>query len=119
MNVELEGMVIPLIFMSNAIHLTNYSREKQMWPIYITIGNISSEIHPKPSQMISIAIALIPNPPILRQTTTTQKNFLRNCKNLIVQDIIANIFESFNISHRCIYDNEYTKFYVTCADGCV
>ena len=119
MNVELGGTVIPLIFMSDVTHLTNYSEEKQVWLIYITIGNISSEIHQKPSQMTSIAIALISNPPILRQTTTTRKNFLHDCKNLIVQNVIANILESFNVSNRRIYDDEHTKFYATCADCCV
>ena len=64
----------------------------------MTIGNISSEICQKLSQMTSIAIALIPNPPVLGQTTTAWKNFLRNRKNLIVQDVIANILELFNIS---------------------
>ena len=85
----------------------------------MTIGNILSEIRQKPSQITSIAIALIPNPPILRQTTTARKNFLRDRKNLIVQDVIANILESFNVSNRHIYDDEHTKFYATCADGCV
>ena len=91
MNVELGGTVILLIFMSDATHLTNYSGGKQVWPIYMTIGNIASEICQKPLQMTSIVITLIPNPPILGQTTTARKNFLCDRKNLIVQDVIANI----------------------------
>ena len=112
-------MVIPFIFMSDVTHLTNYSRGKQVWPIYMMIGNISLEIRQKPSQMTSIVIAIIPNPPILGQTTTSRKNFLHDHKNLIVQDVIANILESFNVSDRYINDDEYTKFNATCADGCV
>src|SRR5690349_19899220 len=85
----------------------------------MTIGNISSEICQKPSQITSIAIALIPNPPVLSQTTTARKNFLHDRKNLLVQDVIANILESFNIKIQRIYNDECNKFYAICADSCI
>src|SRR5690348_17207307 len=116
MNVELRRTMIPLIFMSDTTHLTNYSGGKQVWLIYMTIGNISSEIRQKPSQMTSITIALIPNPPVLGQTTTARKNFLCDRKNLIVQDVIANILEFFNVKTQRIYDDECLKFFTICAD---
>ena len=38
------GTVIPLLFSSDKTHLTNYSRDKAAWPLYMTLGNIEKEI---------------------------------------------------------------------------
>ena len=36
--------LVPLIFMSDATQLSNYSGDKKEWPMYMTIGNLSSEL---------------------------------------------------------------------------
>jgi hypothetical protein len=32
--------VVPLVFMSDATHLTNFAGDKKAWPVYMTIGNL-------------------------------------------------------------------------------
>jgi len=34
--------VVPMIFLSDATHLTNFSGDKKAWPVYMTIGNLST-----------------------------------------------------------------------------
>ena len=40
--------LLALIFMSDATHLSNYAGDKKEWPIYMTVGNLSSELRQKP-----------------------------------------------------------------------
>ena len=54
--------LVPLIFMSNGIHLSNFAGRKKQWPVYMTIGNLSSKIHQMPSMHSAIMVALLPIP---------------------------------------------------------
>ena len=55
--------VIPILLSSDQTHLTNFSGGKKLWPVYMTIGNIHSNIRNKPSYNVWILIALLPIPP--------------------------------------------------------
>jgi hypothetical protein len=57
------GTLIPVIGSSDQTHLTSYSGDKKMWPVFLTIGNILSATRSKPSQMCNILVALLPIPP--------------------------------------------------------
>ena len=35
---------VPLIFMSDGTHLSNFVGDKKEWPVYMTIGYLSSKI---------------------------------------------------------------------------
>ena len=50
--------IIPVIILSNKTQLTLF-QEKQMYPIYLTIGNIPKDICCKPSRMAHILIGYI------------------------------------------------------------
>ncbi|RPB07532.1 hypothetical protein P167DRAFT_495597 [Morchella conica CCBAS932] len=54
--------VVPVICASDGTHLTNFSGDKKAWPVYLTIGNITSEIRNKPSSFAFILLALLPVP---------------------------------------------------------
>ncbi|RPB06970.1 hypothetical protein P167DRAFT_496468, partial [Morchella conica CCBAS932] len=54
--------VVPLICASGGTYLTNFSGDKKAWPVYLTIGNITSEIRNKPSNFAFILMALLPVP---------------------------------------------------------
>jgi hypothetical protein len=57
------GTLIPIIAGSDQSHLTDFSGDKKIWPVFITIGNIVSTIRSRPSQMCNILFALLPVPP--------------------------------------------------------
>ena len=54
--------LVPLIFMSDRIHLANFSGDKKEWPVYMTICNLSSKIRQMPSTQSIIMVALLPIP---------------------------------------------------------
>jgi hypothetical protein len=48
--------------MSNGTHLSNVPGDKKEWPVYITIGNLSSKICQMPSAHTVVMVALLPIP---------------------------------------------------------
>jgi len=41
---RLGDTLVPLIFMSDGTHLSNFAGDMTEWPVYMTIGNLSSKI---------------------------------------------------------------------------
>jgi hypothetical protein len=54
--------VVSMIFLSDVTHLTNFSGDKKTWPVYMTIGNLSTTIRMAPSYHGILLIALLPIP---------------------------------------------------------
>jgi hypothetical protein len=59
---RLGDTLVPLNFMSDGIHLSNFAGDKQKWPVYMTIGNLSSKICQMPSAHTVLMVALLPIP---------------------------------------------------------
>jgi len=53
---------VPLIFMSDGTHLLNFAGDKKEWPVYMTIGNLSSKIRQMPSTHSVVMVAFLPIP---------------------------------------------------------
>jgi hypothetical protein len=49
--------------MSNGTHLFNFAGDKKKWPVYMTIGNLSSKIRQMPSTHSVMKVTLLPIPP--------------------------------------------------------
>jgi len=52
--------VVPLIGLLDQTHLTNFSGDKKAWPVYMTIGNILSQMRNSPAKMSVLLVALLP-----------------------------------------------------------
>jgi len=48
--------------MSDGTHLSNFADDKEAWPVYLTIGNLSSKIRQRPSTYSIAMVALLPIP---------------------------------------------------------
>jgi hypothetical protein len=46
--------------MSDGTHLMNFAGDKKEWPVYMTIGILSSKIRQMPSQHTVVMVALLP-----------------------------------------------------------
>ncbi|KAF8460148.1 hypothetical protein BDZ91DRAFT_785483 [Kalaharituber pfeilii] len=55
--------LVPILLASDGTHLTNYSGDKKIWPVYMSIGNITSSVRNTPSMHAWIPIAMPPTIP--------------------------------------------------------
>jgi len=60
MTLPVGSTLVPVIFASDATHLTNFSGDGKLWPIYMSIGNIPSSIRQKPNQRAWVLVVLLP-----------------------------------------------------------
>jgi len=51
---------VPILLASDETHLTNFSGDKKLWPVYMSIGNIRSSIQNMHTMYAWIPIALLP-----------------------------------------------------------
>jgi hypothetical protein len=59
---RLGDTLVPLIFLSDRTHLSNFAGDKKEWPVYMTLGNLSSKICQMPSAHTVVMVALLPIP---------------------------------------------------------
>ena len=76
--------VILIWLLSDQTHLTNFSGGKKLWPVYMTIGNIHSNICNKPSYNAWILIALPPIPPKRVSKIPRYKEFEQELDSLAI-----------------------------------
>src|SRR5205809_4478972 len=62
-------MVVLVILTFDEIYLTNFFRDKKVWPLYLTIGNLLSTVCNKPSRLATVLLALLPVPPKIGDVT--------------------------------------------------
>jgi hypothetical protein len=95
--------------MSDATPVTNFSGGQQVWPIYMTIGNITSDMRRKNREISSMVVANIPVPPKLDKATEAEKQAFRDRKNQLLQHVISSLID-------CISGESNVNFTAICAD---
>ncbi|KAF8416222.1 hypothetical protein EV426DRAFT_541413 [Tirmania nivea] len=63
MTLPIGATLVPVLFASDATHLTNFSSNGKVWPLYMSIGNIKSSIRNQPTSHAWVPVALLPNAP--------------------------------------------------------
>jgi len=63
MTLPIGSMLVPVLFTSDATHLTNFSGDGKVWPLYISIGHIRSSICNKPISYGWVPVVILPNSP--------------------------------------------------------
>ncbi|KAH8144500.1 uncharacterized protein LAJ45_11475 [Morchella importuna] len=110
MNTLPEGStVVPIICASDGTHFTNFSGDKNAWPIYLTIGNIKSLVRSKPTGHSLILLGLLPVPPKLGKNSLAN-SALRRQSQMALHRALGEIFQSIR---------EYSQEgeLIACADG--
>jgi len=83
--------VVLIIFFSDATHLTNFSSDKKEWPVYMTIGNLSTTIRMVPSYNSIFLIALLPILIKMRDVSFSQYNAQKEYNRMIQQHILRDV----------------------------
>jgi len=101
--------------MSDGTHLSNFAGAKKEWPVYMTIGNLSSKISQMPWAHTVVMVALLPIPIENRNIPQKRLDEQRqtNCEVLkeVLQRVLRPITFKLNPSAGSGYYN------VLCADG--
>ena len=112
---RLGDTLVPLIFMSDGTHLSNFAGDKKEWPVYVTIGNVSSKIRRMPSVHTVVMVALPPrptkNPKIPQKRLDEQLQTNREVLNEVLRRVLQPLTFKLNPSAESGYYN------VLCTDG--
>ena len=83
--------IIPVIVSTDKTQLTVF-REKQAYPIYMTIGNIPKDIRRKPSRMAQILLGYIPTTKLMWLTSkAARRRALANLFHACMRDVLQSI----------------------------
>jgi len=113
---RLGDTLVPLIFMSNGIHLSNFAGDKKEWPVYMTYSNLSSKIRQMPSAHTVIMVALlsitIKNRNIFPKRLDEQQQ-QTNCE--VLNELLRRVLQPLTFKLNPSAESGYYK--VLCADG--
>jgi hypothetical protein len=96
--------IVPLIFLSDSTHLTNFAGDKKAWPVYMTIGNIHSTVRMKPTMHSVVKVALLPQPLKARDVPLSQKNKQKKHNRLIQQTVLDYVLQPLSNAQDWQFD---------------
>jgi hypothetical protein len=107
--------LVTLILKSNGTHLSNFAGDKKQWPVYMTMGNLSSKLRQMPSMHSMVMVAFLPiaikNYNIPQKKLVEQRHTNREVLNKVLRRELQPVIFKQNPSAVSGY---YT---VLCADG--
>jgi len=104
-----------LILISDRTHLSNSSCNKKQWPVYMTIGNLSSKIHQMPSTHSVVMVVLLPIP--FKNGNIPQKRLdeQRQTKQEVLNEELRQVLQPLTILENPSAESRY--YNVLCAAG--
>lgn len=78
------------IFAPDKTQLTRLSGDKQAWPVYLAIGNISIDVRQKPSQRATVFLGYIPVCKCFtKQRCSNDYKLFRKCVRILLEPMVA------------------------------
>ena len=102
--------MVLIIFLSDATYPTNFSGDKKAWPVYMTIGNLSTTVRMVPSQHAILLIALLLIPIKLCDVPISQYTAQKEHNRTIQQHVLHHVLEPLMDANRQVFN-------ARCADG--
>jgi hypothetical protein len=98
--------VAPIILASDKTSLSQFRGDQEVWPVYLTVGNISKDVHRQPSKHACVLLGYLP--------TTKLECFSSSCRSV----------ERYRLFHYCmrqilepLVEAGNTGIPMTCPDG--
>jgi hypothetical protein len=107
--------LVHLIFMSDGTHLSNFAGDNQQWPVYMTIGNLSSKIRQIPSTHSVVMVTLLPIPIKNRNIPQTRLDEQRQTNREVLNKVLRRVLHPLTFKQNPSAESRYYK--VLCADG--
>ena len=112
---RLGDTLVPLILMSNRTHLSNFAGNKKQWPVYMTIGNVSSKIHQLPSAHSVVMVDVLPIP--IKNSNIPQKRLETQWQTNqeVLNEVLWRVLQPLTFKQNPKAESGY--YNVLCADG--
>jgi len=107
--------LVPLIFMSNGTHLSNFAGDMKEWLVYMTIGNLSSKIRQKPATHSVVMVALLPIPIKNRNVPQKRVDELRQTNREVLNKVLRRLLQPLCFKQNPTTGSGY--YNILCADG--
>jgi len=101
--------------MSDGTHLSNFAGDKKEWPVYMTIGNLSSKIRQMPSTHTVVMVALLPIPIENRNIPQKGLDEQRQTNREVLNEVLRRLLRPLTVKHNPSAESGY--YNVLCADG--
>jgi hypothetical protein len=92
---------VPFIFLSDSTHLTNFSGDKKMWPLYMTIRNLRTEVRSTVSHQAVVLLALLPSPIKMGILSAAEKRARQVRNREVFQGVLAHVLRPFFEAGGC------------------
>jgi hypothetical protein len=110
-----EDTLVPLVFMSDGTHFSNSGGEKKVWPVYWTIGNLSSKIRQMPSVHTIVMVALMPIAMKNRNMPPRRLDEQRQTNREVLKEVLCPVLNP--LTFKLNPNSEGGYYNVLCADG--
>jgi len=101
--------------MSDRTHLSNFAGDKKEWPVYMSIGNLSSKICQTPSMHSVVMVALLPIP--IKNRNIPQKGLdeQRQTNQEVLNKVLRRLLRQLTFKQITSAGSGY--YNILCADG--
>jgi len=106
--------LVPLIFMSDGTHLSNFPDDKKEGPAYKTIGNLSSKIRQMLSTQSIVMVALLQIPIKNRNISQKRLDKQRETNREVLNKVLWRVFHPLTFKQNPRANSGY--YNVLCAD---
>jgi hypothetical protein len=112
---RLGDTLVPLIFMSDGTHLSNFAGDKTEWPVNMRIGNLPSKIRQMPSVHTVVMVDLPPIPINNRNIPQKWLDEQRQTQFEVLNEVLRRVLQPLTFKLNPSAESRYIQ--VLCADG--
>jgi len=107
--------LVPLIFLSDGTHLSNFAGDKKESSVYMIIGNISLKIRKMPSTHSVVIVALLPIPNKNSNIPQKRLDVKREANQEMLNDVLRQVLQPFSFKQHPSTESGYDN--ILYADG--
>jgi len=99
--------LVPLMFMSDRTHRSNFAGDKKESPVYMTIGNLSWMIPQMASTKSVIIVTLLPNPIVNCNILQKWLNWPWQTNREVLNEVLWRILQPLTFIHKHCAESRY------------